>query len=156
MIQPEELTARRATLDDLPRLLELLADDPLGKNREGVDGKDASYIQAFEAIDADSNQYLLVGERTGRIVAMLQLTFIPGLSRRGAWRANVEAVRVDSSIRGRGIGTWLLEQAIQMARERGCALVQLTSDKKRAEAHRFYGRLGFVPTHEGFKLKLES
>jgi GNAT superfamily N-acetyltransferase len=156
MIAPNLLTCRRARESDLPRLLELLADDVLGKNREGVGSDDPCYQQAFSAIDQDNNQVLLVGEFEGKVVAMLQLTFIPGLSRKGAWRALIEAVRVDSYLRSQGIGHWLIAQAIALARERSCRLVQLTSDKKRLEAHRFYGSLGFVASHEGFKLQLES
>ncbi|MDP5008868.1 MAG: GNAT family N-acetyltransferase, partial [Glaciimonas sp.] len=117
---------------------------------------DACYVQAFDAIDGDANQYLLVGELDGVVIAMLQLTFIPGLSRRGALRANIEAVRVESSLRGQGIGHWLIAKALLLAQERNCALVQLTSDKSRAEAHRFYARLGFLASHEGFKLKLDN
>lgn len=148
------LSARRATRADLPRMLELIADDLLGRNRDGVDSRDPAYAAAFEAIDRDPNQLLLLGERAGRVVAMLQLTFIPGLSRRGAWRANIEVVRVDSSLRSRGIGRWLIEQALAEARGRGCRLAQLTSDKRRTEAHRFYGQLGFLASHDGFKLVL--
>jgi GNAT superfamily N-acetyltransferase len=140
----------------LPRLLELIADDVLGKNREGVGSTDPAYERAFEAIERDANQYLMVAELDGRVIGMLQLTFIPGLSRRGAWRANIESVRVDSSLRGRGIGAWLIDRAIDVARARGCRLAQLTSDKRRTEAHRFYGRLGFTATHEGFKRELET
>jgi GNAT superfamily N-acetyltransferase len=150
------LVCRRATRADLLQLQELLADDVLGKNREGIGSPDPAYERAFASIDGDRNQLLLVGEIGGRIVAMLQETFIPGLSRRGAWRANIEAVRVASDLRSRGIGAWLIAQAIDRARERACGLVQLTSDKRRTEAHRFYGRLGFVASHEGFKLTLED
>ncbi len=150
------LIARRAVRADLPRLLELLADDDLGRNREGVGSTDPVYEQAFEAIDRDDNQLLLLAELGGRVVGMLQLTFIPGLSRRGATRANIEAVRVDSSLRSRGIGGWLIAQAIEQARQRGCRMAQLTSDKRRTQAHAFYGRLGFVASHEGFKRALEG
>ena len=149
------LHARRAARADLPRLLELIADDMLGKNREGVGSDDPVYERAFEAIDRDANQHLLLAELDGRVIGMLQLTFIPGLSRRGAWRANIESVRVDSSLRGRGIGAWLIGQALDVARTRGCRLAQLTSDKRRSEAIRFYGQLGFSATHEGFKRELE-
>jgi GNAT superfamily N-acetyltransferase len=150
------LKARRAVRPDLPRLLELLADDDLGRNREAVGSTDPAYGQAFDAIDRDVNQQLLVAELDGRVVGMLQLTFIPGLSRRGAWRANIEAVRVDSALRSRGIGRWLLVQALDAARRRGCRLAQLASDKRRSQAHAFYGALGFVASHEGFKLSLEA
>jgi GNAT superfamily N-acetyltransferase len=150
------LTVRRALRTDLPRLLELLADDALGKNREGVGSDDPAYIRAFDAIDRDPNQQLLVAELDGRVVGMLQVTYIPGLSRRGAWRANIEAVRVDSGVRGRGIGAWLMSRALEHARKRGCRLAQLTSDRRREDAHRFYARFGFVDTHVGYKLTLEA
>ena len=153
MIDHEKLKARRARLSDLPQLLKLLADDALGKNREAADSSEACYVQAFNAIDSDANQYLLVCELDGEVIAMLQLTFIPGLSRRGALRANIEAVRVDSGLRGQGIGSWIMRKALHLARERDCGLVQLTSDKSRTKAHRFYTRLGFIGSHEGFKLK---
>jgi GNAT superfamily N-acetyltransferase len=149
------LQARRAMRADLPRLLELLADDDLGRNREALGSNDPAYVVAFESIDRDPNQLLLVVELDGRVVGMLQLTFIPGLSRRGAWRANIEAVRVDSRLRSRGIGRWLIAHALDEARQRGCRMAQLTSDKRRAQAHRFYGDLGFVASHEGFKLAME-
>jgi GNAT superfamily N-acetyltransferase len=149
------LRVRRATRADLPRMLELIADDMLGKNREGVGTDDPVYDRAFDAIDRDANQYLMLAERDGRVIGMLQLTFIPGLSRRGAWRANIESVRVDSRLRGQGIGAWLIGEALDVARARGCRLAQLTSDKRRTEAHRFYGQLGFSATHEGYKRELE-
>lgn len=149
------LTARRAQRADLPRLLELLADDDLGKNREATGSDDPAYIRAFDVIDRDPNQQLLVAELDGRVVGMLQVTYIPGLSRRGAWRANIEAVRIDRSVRRRGIGGWLMARALEHARKRGCRLAQLTSDKRRTEAHRFYARLGFTDTHVGCKLMLE-
>jgi GNAT superfamily N-acetyltransferase len=150
------LTARRAQRADLPRLLELLADDVLGKNREGVGSDDPAYIRAFDVIDRDPNQQLLVAELDGRVVGMLQVTYIPGLSRRGTWRANIEAVRVDSSVRRRGIGGWLMARALEHARKRGCRLAQLTSDKRRTDAHRFYTRLGFTDSHLGYKRVLED
>ena len=151
-----KLSIRRAVKADLPRLLELIADDDLGKNREGVGSDDNCYVEAFDRIAADDNQFLMVAELDGRIIAMQQVTFIPGLSRKGSSRAMIESVRVDGYLRGQGIGHWFIEQAIQLARERGCRLVQLTSDKKRIQAHRFYGSMGFVATHEGFKLQLEN
>jgi GNAT superfamily N-acetyltransferase len=149
------LHSRRATRADLPAMLALIADDVLGKNRD-ADASDPVYNEAFEAIDTDQNQYLLLGELEGAVIAMLQITFIPGLSRRGAMRANIEAVRVKSTLRGLGVGQWLMERAIEIARERGCALAQLTSDARRTEAHVFYGRLGFVDSHVGFKYVFEG
>jgi GNAT superfamily N-acetyltransferase len=150
------LTARRAQRADLPRLLELLADDALGKNREGVGSDDPAYSRAFDVIDRDPNQQLLVAELDGRVVGMLQVTYVPGLSRRGAGRAHIESVRVDSSVRGRGIGGWLMARALEHARKRGCRIAQLTSDKRRDQAHRFYAKLGFVDSHVGYKLVLEA
>ena len=97
---------------------------------------------------------MLLAELKGELVGYLQITFIPGLSRKGAWRGQIESVRVATRLRGKGIGGAMLEHAIGLCRERGCRLVQLTSDKTRAEAHRFYGRLGFVASHDGFKLTL--
>ena len=112
-----------------------------------------SYYQAFEAIDRDPNHELIVGEIDGRVVAVVQLSCIPNLSRRGSRRAVLEGVRVDSSLRSGGIGRKLVEWAIDRAREKGCGLVQLTSDKRRRDAIRFYEALGFVASHEGMKLE---
>lgn len=112
------------------------------------------YLRAFAVINADPAHLLLVGTDKAQVVATMQLSFLPGLARRGALRAQIEAVRVRSDYRSRGLGAALFEWAIHEARSRGCALVQLTTDKSRADAHRFYERLGFVASHEGFKLKL--
>jgi GNAT superfamily N-acetyltransferase len=147
-----DLTMRAATAADLPAILRLLADDPLGKARETA--VEAPYRAAFDAIAADPNQAMIVAEADGAVVGCFQLSFLPGLSRRGAWRAQIESVRIDSSLRGRGAGQAMMEWAIARARDRGCALVQLTTDKRRGDAHRFYARLGFVASHEGMKLTL--
>lgn len=147
-----DVTMRAAEAADLPAILRLLADDPLGKNRETA--VDAPYQAAFAAIAADPNQEVVVAELDGRVVGCFQLSFIPGLSRRGAWRAQIESVRIDSALRGRGAGQAMMDWAIARARARGCALVQLTTDKRRPDAHRFYARLGFVASHEGMKLEL--
>jgi GNAT superfamily N-acetyltransferase len=147
-----QLVVRDATAEDLAPIVRLLAADQLGATRE--DPTDvAPYLDALAAIDADPAHMLVVGERDGRVIATLQLSFLPGLARRGAWRAQIEAVRVDHALRGQGIGEAMVRWAIEQARERGCALVQLTSDKSRSDAHRFYGRLGFTASHEGYKLK---
>ncbi|WP_437358953.1 GNAT family N-acetyltransferase [Inquilinus limosus] len=143
---------RAAAAADLPAILRLLADDPLGKNRETA--VEAPYQTAFAAIAADPNQEMVVAEMDGRVVGCFQLSFIPGLSRRGAWRAQIESVRIESALRGQGAGRAMMEWAIARARARGCALVQLTTDKRRPDAHRFYARLGFVASHEGMKLEL--
>jgi len=147
-----DVEIRRATRDDLPAILQMLFDDQVGATRESPDDP-APYLEAFEEIDVDPAQQLVVAERNGRVIGTLQLTIIPGLARRGAKRGQVEAVRVHAAARGIGLGTTLMEWAIEESRARGCALVQLTSDKSREDAHRFYERLGFVASHEGFKLK---
>src|SRR5690606_7026445 len=121
------LTLRRARLEDVPAMIALLADDEIGATREAPDDREP-YDASFAAIDADANQLLVVGERDGRIIATMQLTFIPGLSRRGGWRAQLEGVRVASAARGDGIGEYLVRWAVDRARERGCAMLQLTSD----------------------------
>jgi ribosomal protein S18 acetylase RimI-like enzyme len=144
---------RRATKADLPRILALLIDDQLGATRENLDDL-APYERAFDAIDGDPAHLLVVGELNGEVVATFQLSFLPGLSRKGSWRAQIEAVRVSEVLRGQGVGALMIQWAIDQARERGCSLVQLTTDKSRAAAHRFYERLGFVASHEGMKLKL--
>ena len=148
-----ELTVRRATSQDVPAIIALLADDPIGAARETPDDREP-YDVSFKAVDDDPNQLVVVGERDGRVIATMQLTFIPGLSRRGTWRAQIEGVRVATAERGGGVGEKLMRWAIEQARSRGCALVQLTSDARRAEAHRFYERLGFVASHTGYKLSL--
>jgi GNAT superfamily N-acetyltransferase len=139
----------------LESIVALLADDPLGREREKAGpGLDAGYRDAFAAIDRDPNQLLAVAERGSRVVGVLQLSFIPGLTRRGMWRGQIEGVRVAESERGGGVGGSLLEWAIAECRDRGCGLVQLTSDERRPDAHRFYEVLGFRATHRGYKLSL--
>jgi ribosomal protein S18 acetylase RimI-like enzyme len=145
---------RRGTSDDLPALVAMLADDELGRSREVVDGDLAPYRAAFAAIDADPAHLLVVAVAVGEIVGMLQLSVVPGLARRGALRGQLEAVRVAGGFQDRGVGAAMVGWAIEEARRRGCALVQLTSDKSRTAAHRFYERLGFRASHEGFKLEL--
>ena len=150
-----DVTFRRARQDDLAAIVALLADDSLGRSREDPSlPLDARYVAAFAAIEADPNQYLAVADRAGQIVACLQLTFIPGLSRRGLRRGQIESVRVSSSARGEGLGERMLQWAVGICRERGCGLVQLTTDKSRSEARRFYEKLGFTASHEGMKLTL--
>ena len=135
----------------------MLADDELGGLRESdVPPLPESYYRAFDAIDRDSNNELVVAESGGKVVGVLQLTFIPYLTYRGSWRALIEGVRVDRETRSMGIGRRLITWAIERAKQRGCHLVQLTSDKQRPEALRFYEELGFVSSHEGLKLHLLS
>ena len=146
---------RRARRDDVPEIVRLLADDPVGRTREALTQPlPERYYQAFEAIEADPHQFLAVVEQAGRIVGTFQLSFIPGMSLQGAWRAQIEAVRIDHSLRNQGLGRVVMQWAIEQARQRGCTLVQLTTHKSRRDAHRFYQRLGFISSHEGMKLKL--
>lgn len=149
------LSIRLARQCDLPALIALYGDDDIGVTREAT-APDQAYQDAFAAIDADPNHLLLVGEVDGTIAATLLLSFLPGLSRHGAWRAQIEAMRVARSLRGQGVGRDLLDWAVEEARRRGCSLVQLTSDSRRTEAHRFYERAGFEATHSGFKRSLET
>ena len=144
---------REAFHADLPAIVALLADDVLGKARDASVVDDA-YGRAFADIDADPRNLLLVADDEGQVVACMQITYIPGLGRHGAERSLIEAVRVRADRRGRGLGSALTTWAIEQARSRGCALVQLTTDKRRTDAHRFYARLGFVASHEGMKLIL--
>ncbi|WP_457032383.1 N-acetyltransferase family protein [Kitasatospora sp. P5_F3] len=148
-----DLTIRPADATDLPAIVAMLADDPLGATRESPDDL-TPYQDAFARITADPHQHLVVAVSAGRTVGTLQLTVIPGLSRRGATRTLIEAVRIDASARGTGLGTVLIEWAIKQSRTLGAGLVQLTSDATRTDAHRFYERLGFTGSHLGFKLDL--
>jgi len=150
-----DLQFRTAVIDDVPLLVQMLADDPLGKQREKwEDPLPRSYCDAFGAIDRDSNNELVVAIHGGQIVGFLQITFIPYLTYQGRWRALVEGVRVQREFRGRGIGRQIFQWAIERARQRGCHLIQLTSDKQRPGAIQFYESLGFVASHEGMKLHL--
>lgn len=150
-----ELRYRRATTADLGAIVAMLADDVLGASRENASPAVHDYYRAaFADIDADPNQFLCVVEDGQHIVGTLQLTFIPGLSRNGTKRGQIEAVRIVSDRRGGKLGEAMFAWAISECRARGCTLVQLTTDKARPDAHRFYDRLGFEPTHIGYKLKL--
>lgn len=150
------LQFRLATKDDLFDIVQMLSDDPLGATREKMeDHLPDNYIKAFEKIVSDPNQELTVVEMNGEIVATFQLTFIQYLTYQGGLRAQVEAVRTNSTYRGQGIGTKVFDYIINRAKEKGCHLLQLTSDKRRPEAIRFYESLGFTATHEGMKLKIE-
>ncbi|MCG5443701.1 GNAT family N-acetyltransferase [Micromonospora sp. NIE79] len=144
---------REAVRADLPAVIALLADDVLGKARDFTE-VDEAYEKAFADIDADPRNQLIVAERDGELVGCLQITYIPGLGRHGSERSLIESVRVRSDRRGQGLGRDLMIWAVDQARQRGCALVQLTTDKTREDAHRFYLSLGFVASHEGMKLAL--
>jgi ribosomal protein S18 acetylase RimI-like enzyme len=149
------LSFRAATADDLPKIIAMIADDQLGQTRDNANVPlDQRYLDAFAAIARDPNQRLVVATQDGSVIGCMQITFIPGLSRRGAWRGHIESVRVARARRGRGIGTAMFEWAIGECRRHGCNLVQLFTDKSREDAHRFYERLGFKSSHEGMKLAL--
>lgn len=143
---------RRAEAADVPTIVAMIANDQLGASRESPG--DPQYLAAFEEISADPNQFLAVLEVDGVVAGTLQLTFTPGLSRLGMKRATIEAVRIHQDHRGSGLGQRFIEWAIDEARSRGCGLVQLTTDASRADAHRFYERLGFQASHIGMKLRL--
>ncbi|WP_410615930.1 GNAT family N-acetyltransferase [Amycolatopsis sp. lyj-109] len=148
-----DYTIRRAQREDIGAIVHMLADDQLGATRDDPSNLDP-YVRAFDEINADPSQLLMVVALDDKPVGTLQLTIIPGLARRGALRGQIEAVRIHADHRGTGLGADLARWAIDESRRRGCALVQLTSDTSRTEAHRFYEHLGFVPSHTGFKLKL--
>ncbi|MEU0069058.1 GNAT family N-acetyltransferase [Streptomyces sp. NPDC006332] len=149
----EDLEIRAATRVDVPAIVAMLADDPLGAQRESPDDL-TPYLAALERLSSDPHQHLVVAVREGRVVGTLQLTVIPGLSRRGSTRSIIEGVRIHADERGSGLGTRLIEWAIDESRRQDCQLVQLTSDNTRSDAHRFYERLGFTASHVGFKLHL--
>lgn len=146
---------RAATETDLPVIVSLLANDPLGALRETAgEALSSRYRAAFKAIDGDPHHHLLVSEVEGSVVGVLQLSYLPHLTYEGGWRAQIEGVRVDEAVRSRGVGRAMIEAAIEMARKRGCHLVQLTTDRRRPKALDFYLNLGFEASHEGLKLHL--
>ncbi len=152
-----DLTFRHAERADVPALVQMMRDDPLGAQREIYsEPLPDAYYAAFAAIDSNDQNELIVVEREGALIGTMQLTFIPYLSHMGSWRCLVESVRIAAAWRGQGIGAQLMEWAINRARERGCAIVQLTTHASRTDAHRFYERLGFKPSHVGMKLDLRS
>jgi GNAT superfamily N-acetyltransferase len=147
-----DITFRDATREDLPRIVGLLANDPLGSQRERYeDPLPDCYHHAFDAIDADPNNRLVVVESDGAVIGTLQLTFIPNMTYQGGIRAQIEGVRVDDTYRSKRVGRRLFEWAIEAAQHRGCHMVQLTADKTRPDAHRFYESLGFTASHLGMK-----
>lgn len=154
----DPLEIRPATVDDLPTIIHMLVDDVLGKQREfiGDEAFETKYRSAFEAICKEPNHHVMVAVIEERVVGTFHLSFIPGLTYAGRWRAQIEGVRVSSDVRGQKIGRRMMEWVIDQARQRDCCMVQLTSDKRRAEAIRFYEDLGFQASHEGFKLRLLS
>lgn len=151
-----EISYRIATEQDLESIVAMLADDVLGRTRERYEHPlPDSYKKAFEAITSDPNNELIVACHGNEVIGVQQITFTPYLTHTGGWRATIEGVRISSTVRGLGVGTGLIKLAIQRAKERGCHIVQLTTDKQRPDALKFYERIGFKATHEGLKLKLE-
>jgi GNAT superfamily N-acetyltransferase len=148
---PTDVIFRSATEQDLPAIVAMLADDMIGAGREAESDR---YLTAFRDVSADPRNHLVVAEINGEVTGTLQITYIPGLSRMGTERAQIEAVRVAAAHRGLGLGREMITWAIGQAKQRGCGLVQLTSDKRRSDAIRFYASLGFTATHEGMKLPL--
>ncbi|MFF4848296.1 GNAT family N-acetyltransferase [Streptomyces sp. NPDC001194] len=153
MTDLDETAIRPATEEDLPAIVAMLADDPLGATRESPDDL-TPYLAAFRRLTDDPHQHVVVAVREGRVVGTLQLTIVPGLSRKGATRSIIEGVRVHADERGSGLGTRFVQWAVEESRRQNCRLVQLTSDATRTDAHRFYERLGFTASHVGFKLSL--
>jgi GNAT superfamily N-acetyltransferase len=151
---PGEIVLRVATRADVPAVLELLENDEISRSRMLSEATDGALWKAFEEIDADPRNELIVADDDGEIVGTCQLTFTPSLSRRGTERMTIEAVRIRSDRRGAGLGRVMMLWALERARERGCGLAQLTTDKRRTSAQRFYTSLGFSATHEGMKLSL--
>lgn len=150
-----EITFREAVREDLDQIVGMLADDILGSKRERYElPLPDCYVQAFQAIEGDPNNELIVACKGNKVIGVQQITFTPHIVRQGGWRATIEGVRTASSERGKGIGYQLITWAIERAKERNCHLVQLTTDKERSGALRFYQKLGFTASHEGLKLHL--
>ncbi len=151
-----EITFRQAARDDLPSVVRMLAEDELGSGRENYqEPLPESYYSAFEQIDADPNHELIVAECDGEVIGTLHLMFLPSISFQGGLRAQIESVRIDGRLRGQGIGREIMQWTIERAKRRGAHVVQLTTDTSRADAHRFYQKLGFKSSHLGMKLSLK-
>ena len=147
----KNLTQRKAVKSDLPRIVELLLEDDLAQARESQNLMDPRYAQAFHKIDVDINQYLMVVEDQGQIIATCHLSIMPSLTFIGSTRMQIEAVRVTKAYRGQKIGQWMFDQAIDYAKAHDVSIVQLTTNKQRAKAKQFYEKQGFEASHEGFK-----
>ena len=142
----------KANIEDLPVIIEMLHDDALGAQRESEKLDIKKYENAFRHIEKDPNNEIIVARDANKVIGVLQLTYLPSLTYQGSWRAQIEGVRIHQSQRGKGIGEHLFQWAIERAKQKGCKIVQLTSDKQRTDALRFYEKLGFKASHEGFKL----
>lgn len=151
------VTYRDATAADLPAIIRLLAEDQIGGRTDDPGTPlDPVYAAAFAAIDSDAHQRLIVAEIDGAVIGTMQLSFLPGLLNRGAWRGQIEAVRIAADQRGNGLGADMIGWAVEQCRARRCFMAQLTSNNDRVAAHRFYERLGWQKSHAGFKLYLEA
>jgi GNAT superfamily N-acetyltransferase len=148
------LTYRGATTADLPFVLRLVVEDSVAVSEDDPTAADPAYAAALAELDADPNQEMWIAELGGKPVGCFQLTYIPGLMRRGMWRGLIESVHIGPDHRNEGLGGEMMQWAVERCRKRGCGMVQLTSNKKRLDAHRFYRRLGFEQSHEGFRLYL--
>lgn len=157
MTEVRDFTLRSAEEKDLPEIVRLLIEDELGATREHFsDPLLPRYREAFQAIIEDKNQALLIVEYQNQVIGTCHLTFMPSLSFKGSWRLNIENIHIDKKFQNQGAGTWMLQRAIDLGRERGCKIVQLTTNKKRFRAQAFYKKLGFEATHEGMKRYLET
>ncbi|MBB5514637.1 GNAT superfamily N-acetyltransferase [Rubricella aquisinus] len=149
------VTFRDASEGDLPALVAMLADDDLGAGREDTSAPlNPAYLDAFLAIDRSPDQLIIVADTEAGIVGSYQLSFLPGLAYQGAWRGQIESVRVARPYRGQGYGSQMIEHALPLCRARGCKILQLSAHLDRTDAHRFYERIGFIRTHASFKLAL--
>ncbi|MBU6339280.1 MAG: GNAT family N-acetyltransferase [Rickettsiales bacterium] len=152
----QSLTYRKAVINDLEQIVNLLLEDELGQTRESKSVElNQNYVDAFHRIDADPNQYLMVVEGDGKIVATCHLTIMPSLTFTGSLRMQIEAVRVTEKYRGQKIGEWMMNAAIAYAKSKGATILQLTTNKKRPRAKTFYEKIGFEASHEGMKLYLK-
>lgn len=150
----QNLTHRKAALNDIKSIVELLLEDEFGQSRESSTVLEP-YINAFHEIDKDPNQYLMVVEKDDEIIATCHLTIMPSLTFTGSTRMQIEAVRTRAALRGQKIGGWMIEQAISYGKARGASIIQLTTNKKRPRAEHFYEKIGFEATHEGMKLYIK-
>ncbi|MCW8880518.1 MAG: GNAT family N-acetyltransferase [Kangiellaceae bacterium] len=150
-----QITFERASSEDLSIIVKMLSNDPLGSTREGSSENNKTYLSAFNHIEQDPNNEIIVAKVNNNVAGVLQLTYIPSLTYQGSWRAQIEGVRVSNEFRGQGIGGKMISWSIERAKQRGCKIVQLTSDKRRPDAIRFYQQHGFHSTHEGMKLHFD-
>jgi ribosomal protein S18 acetylase RimI-like enzyme len=153
----EYIRHRKANINDLPLIVTLLLEDELGKTRESKQSAlDQRYIDAFLKIDIDPNQYLMIVENDDETIGTCHLTLMPSLTFTGQTRMQIEAVRVSEHYRGQKIGEWMMNAAVNYGKSKGASIIQLTTNKKRSRAKKFYEQLGFEASHEGMKLYLEN